>query len=104
MTKKSRKYVTAKKKVEILKKLRKPNAKMSDICQEYQVQPSDVYGWEEELFSRAHEMFEKKRGPKPKDRSKEQIAALESKLSKRDNVLAELMQAHCELKKSLGEI
>lgn len=102
MSSEKRKYISNQKKVEILKKLSRSGAKMSEICAEYGVQPSAVYKWQEVLFSRAHELFDTSRGRKPIDRSPEKIAELESRLAKRDNAIAELLQDHCELKKSLG--
>ena len=103
MSQDRRPYMSVQKKVEILKKLSMNNAKVSEICEEYGVKPSSVYKWQNELFSRAHIVLETKRGPKAQDRSAEKIAALEQKLAKKDGVIAELLQEHCELKKSLGE-
>ncbi|MBT5470659.1 MAG: transposase [Nitrospina sp.] len=102
MSSEKRKYISNQKKVEILRKLSRADAKMSGICEEYGVQPSAVYKWQDQLFSRAHELFDNSRGRKPVDRSLEKIADLEGRLAKRDSVIAELLQDHCELKKSLG--
>jgi transposase-like protein len=75
---------------------------VSEICQELGIQPSVFYSWQSELFSRGASVFEKKPGPRVVDRSAEQISALESKLAKKDSVIAELLQEHVDLKKKLG--
>lgn len=102
--KEKRKYIAAETKLEILRKLSKDQNKMSDLCKEYGVQPSSVYQWQEELFSRGHVVFQNKRGRKAVDRSAEKIEQLEKKLSQREGAIVELLQDHCELKKSLGII
>ncbi|HPE85325.1 MAG TPA: transposase [Chlamydiales bacterium] len=102
MTTQARVYVSAETKIEILKKVMMQGCKISDLCEEYGIKPSSVYQWQNELFSRGQSLFEVKRGPKFKDKSQEKIEALEAKLKKRDNCIAELLQDHCALKKSLG--
>lgn len=77
---------------------------VAEICQEIGVQPSVFYTWQRELFSRGAAVFEKKPGPKKKDRSKEVIESLEEKLSNRNDVIAALLDEHVALKKSLGEV
>lgn len=104
MSNKPRSHFSAAKKVEVLEKLMAPNAKITDICEEYSLSPSSVYQWQKDLFARAHEIFEKKRGPKPRDLNEEKIKTLEQRLAKRDEVIVSITQQHCDLKKSLGQI
>jgi transposase len=57
------------------------------------------------LFENAHTLFAKTgRREQLADAAKQQrIEALEAKLTRKDSVIAELMEEHVQLKKSLGE-
>lgn len=99
-----RKYkrVDADGKIQALKEHVMEKKPVSDICQNLDIQPSVFYGWQRELFMRGASLFEKKPGPRTVDKSQERIAELEAKLAKKDMVIAELLQEHVELKKTLG--
>jgi len=101
----SRKYrrANADVKIQALKEHVMEKQPVSEICQKFDIQPSVFYGWQRELFMRGASIFEKKPGPRAVDKSQERIAALEARLAKKDAVIAELLQEHVELKKSLGE-
>ncbi len=75
---------------------------VSEICQELAVQPSMFYGWQRDLFARGAAVFEMKPGVRKIDRTADRIAELEAKLAKKDSVIAELLEEHVALKKSLG--
>lgn len=45
-------------KLEIVLKALKSDMTMSDLCQMYQVAPSQVYAWKKELLERGSEIFE----------------------------------------------
>ena len=75
---------------------------VSEICQELEVQPSMFYGWQRELFARGSSVFDTKPGIRKVDRTQEKIAELEARLAKKDAVIAELLEEHVALKKSLG--
>ena len=100
----TRKYrrVDANSKIQALKEHVMDKTPVSDICEKLDVQPSVFYGWQRELFMRGASLFENKPGPRAVDRSQERIAELEAKLAKKDSVIAELLQEHVELKKTLG--
>ncbi len=104
MSSQPRKRLDAETKIKALQKHLTAETPVSEICQELDIQPSVFYTWQKELFSRGASLFEGKPGPRKNDRSDEKIAALEAKLSKKDGVIAELLQEHVELKKSLGVI
>ena len=99
-----RKYrrVDADGKIQALKEHVMDKKAVSDICQNLDIQPSVFYGWQRELFMRGASLFEKKPGPRVLAKSEERIAELEAKLAKKDMVIAELLQEHVELKKTLG--
>ena len=100
---KTRKYPTAEEKALVLKRYLVEKVPMSDLCDEYALQPSQVYRWQKQLFENAVVAFRRtnKRAQQSKDRK---IAALEEKLAKKNEVVAELLEDHVQLKKELGEL
>ena len=68
------------------------------------IAPTLFYRWQKELFDNCHVVFENGRKAKAVDDAKDtKIQQLEAKLIRKNEVMAELMEAHTELKKSLGE-
>ena len=61
--------------------------------------------WQRELFENGHLAFAKNgRGAgKVEEVQQQKIATLEAKIQRKDGVIAELMEEHVTLKKSLGE-
>jgi len=101
--KKTRKHPSAEEKAIVLKRYLVDKVPMSDLCDEYGLQPSQVYRWQKQLFENAAGAFRRtnKRAEDAKDRK---IVALEEKLVKKNEVVAELMEEHVQLKKDLGEL
>jgi len=100
---KKRHYPAAEEKALILKRYLVEKVPMSDLCDEYGVHPTQVYRWQKQLFENAAGAFQRtnKRAENTKDRK---IAALEEKLAKKNEVVAELLEDHVQLKKELGEL
>ncbi len=100
---KTRKYPTAEEKALILKRHLVEKVPMSDLCDEYDLQPSQIYRWQKQLFENAAVAFRRtnRRAEDAKDRK---IVALEEKLVKKNEVVAELLEDHVQLKKELGEL
>lgn len=100
---KKRKYPTVEEKALVLKKYLVEKVPMSDLCDEYGLQPSQIYRWQMQLFENAPSLFRRtnKRAEDAKDRK---IVALEEKLVKKNEVVAELMEEHVQLKKEIGEL
>jgi transposase len=78
---------------------------VSTLCDEYQLHPTVFYRWLKQFFENGAAAF----GPAPRadkqvEAHEQRIAFLEGRLKKKDEVLAELMEEHVALKKSLGEI
>jgi transposase len=97
-----RKHVSPDQKVAILKRYLVEKTPISDLCDEYGIQPSQVYQWQKVLFENGAAAFERsgRRGEGAKDR---QVAALEAKVRQKNEVIAELMEEHVQLKKAIGE-
>ena len=97
----SRKNFSSEQKVAILKEYLLERVPLSDICDKHGLHPSVFYRWQKAFFEKGHLAFESSDGKTSKlDRK---IAALQLKLSKKNEVLSELMEEHVALKKSLGE-
>jgi transposase len=77
---------------------------VSTICDELGIAPTLFYRWQKELFENGHTLFENGRVAKAVDNAKdEKIQKLEAKLQKKNEVMAELMEALTEEKKRNGE-
>ncbi len=98
--KKKRKNYTPQEKVVILKKHLVDRIPVSDLCDQYHLQPSVFYGWQKRFFENGAVAFEKSNTRKETRR----ISELEKKLQNKNEVVSELMEAHIKLKKSLGEL
>jgi transposase len=100
---KQRKHFTAEEKVRLLRRHLVDKVAVSQVCEEAGVQPTQFYRWQQIFFENGVAAFE--RQSKPETSAREQrIAFLESKILRKDEVLAELMEEHVALKKSLGEL
>ena len=99
-----RRSFTAELKATILKRYLVDKVTLSNLCDEYQIHPTQIYQWQKVLFEGASGLFEKNGGPRKGAKVQEQkVAALEAKLQQKNEVIAELMQEHVLLKKSVGE-
>ena len=78
---------------------------VSDICQEHNLAVNLFYLWQKQLFDNGTAAFDNagKRRKADQDAKDRTIAALQDKLQRKNEVLAELMEAHVQLKKELGE-
>ena len=77
---------------------------VSDLCDEYQLQPTQFYRWQKQLFDNAAAAFGRPGNKVKKHNGKDRkIAALEAKIQLKNEVVAELLQEHVQLKKELGE-
>ncbi len=100
---KQRKNYSAQEKVALLRLHLVEKQAVSDICEKRQLQPTVFYRWLKEFFENGAAAFEKGPGKKAQRREKRKMEAMEAKLRKKDEVIAELMEEHVALKKSLGE-
>lgn len=98
-----RKNYTPEEKVAILKRHLVDKTPVSDLCDELSLNPTVFYGWQKQFFENGAAAFQKTRG-RQADRRDQRIEKLEAKLSQKNEVLAELMQEHIQLKKELGEL
>lgn len=90
-------------KVAILKQHLVDQVPVSDLCDQYNLQPTVFYRWQKAFFENGAAAFEKIRKG-AQDQKTKRIEALEKKLQTKNEVLSELMEEHVKLKKNLGEL
>ena len=99
-----RRHFTPQEKVAILKRHLLEKVPVSDLCDELGIAPNLFYRWQKEFFDNGHVAFDNGRKAKAVEDAKDhEIAQLKGKLARKNEVMAELMEAHAELKKTLGE-
>ena len=90
-------------KVAILRRHLIDRVPISDLCDEYQLSPTLFYAWQKIFFEYGATAFERKSAT-PGAEYLRVIAALQAKLQRKNEVVAELMEEHVQLKKELGEL
>ena len=99
-----RRHFPPQEKVAVLRRHLLENVPVSQLCDELQIAPSLFYLWQREFFENGHLAFAKDRKSAAADTAKDvKIQSLEAKLVRKNEVMAELMEEHTQLKKDLGE-
>ena len=101
MSRPSRKPYSATEKVAILRRHLVEQVPVSDLCEQYQLQPTVFYRWQKQFFENGAAAFSVRREEAAPLEKK--VAALEARLTRKNEALAELMEEHVKLKKDLGE-
>ena len=100
-----RRYPTPQEKVAALKRHLLEKVPVSEICDSLGIAPTLFYRWQKEFFENGHALFENGRKAKAvEDANVQKIQKLEAKLQKKNEVMAELMEALTEEKKRNGEL
>lgn len=112
--KRPRKQLSGPEKLAILKRYLVEKVPMSDLCDEHELQPSQIYNWQAQLFEHGAAVFERKPGRQArqaadaKDRRITQLEATvahrDAKLNQKNEVIAELMEENVRSKKAAGEL
>jgi len=98
---KKRKQYTGEEKIAILRKHLLGSVSVSDVCDEYGLQPTVFYRWQKELFEQGAVVFRRPNDTETK-KLRRQVDHLEERLSRKNEVLGELMEEYVALKKELG--
>ena len=102
---KARRHFSSPEKAAVVRRHLIEKVPVSDLCDEYGLQPTQIYTWQKQLFENASAAFERPtRKSKQADAKDRQIAALQAKVQQKNEVVAELLQEHVQLKKELGEL
>ena len=102
-----RRQFTPDEKAAILRRHLADKIPVSDLCDEYHIQPSLFYLWQRQALENLGAVFQDGRARRSHEqrtkRERERIAVLEAKLVKKDAVIAEVSEEYLALKKKLGE-
>jgi transposase len=100
---KTRRHFTPQQKVAILREHLVEHVPVSDLCDKHKLHPTVFYQWQKAFFENGTTAFESRR-PRSQSLSEEEdkIAALETKLRNKTEVLAEVVEELVRRKKSLG--
>jgi transposase-like protein len=99
----SRRHYAPEEKVRILREHLLEGQPISEVCQKHQINPTQFYQWQKTLFENGGAAFAKQPHSRSVGKIQQTITALENKLKRKDEVIAEIMSEHIQLKKELGE-
>ncbi len=102
-----RKKFSPEEKVRLLRLHLVEKVPVSDICDQHGLNPNVFYRWQQQFFENGSAAFEKAGKGRNDSQSKkllEKVDKLQAKLASKDEVIAEIMASHVQLKKSLGEV
>ncbi len=100
-----RKKFSAEQKVRILRLHLIEKEPVSDVCDKHGLNANVFYRWLKQFFENGTAAFEKGRDNLKDKRCRnleKKVSHLESRLVNKDEVIAEIMQSHVQLKKKLG--
>lgn len=97
----SKKRFTNSQKVEILREHLENNKSVSELAEQYEIQPSQIYQWKKQLFEGALETFSGSHKKRKKKESKE-TQRLKEKLREKESIIAEIVEDNIRLKKNLN--
>jgi len=93
---------TAQEKVAILRRHLLEKVAVSALCDEFRLKPSAFYRWQKGFFENGAAAFERD-GNAALQRLQAQVLGLRAKLTRKDQVIAELLEAHLALKGDLDQ-
>ena len=92
--KQPRRHFTPQEKAAIVKRHVLEGTAVSNLCDEFEINPTLFYQWQRQLFENAHLAFENGRKARAVEDAKDhKIGQLEAKLQRKNEVMAELMAA-----------
>jgi transposase-like protein len=98
----TRRYFSPEDKVKILRRHLIDHVPISKLSDENDIAPVMLYQWLKQFFENGAAAFERPRTAESTAAQKT-IAKLQEKIQAKNEVVAELMEEHVKLKKSLGE-
>jgi transposase len=101
-----RRHFNGDQKAAILKRYLVEKTPISDLCDEFGLQPNQVYQWQATLFENASMVFQQAsaRAKAESAANEEALARLQAKLQQKNEVIAELMEENVRSKKANGEL
>lgn len=106
MAAKSRKSYQPQEKVAIIRQHLIEGVAISDLCDRHGMQPTQYYAWQKQFFENGALVFQQHKGKEraQQNRYQKKITQLEEKIQHKNEVVAELLEEHVQLKKVLGEL
>ena len=101
-TRRERRIFTAPQKVAIVKRHLVDGVPVSDLCDEYQLLPTQFYQWQKQLFEGGAAAFERQSKPAGPSAAERRVQQLEAKLVVKNEVIAELLEECVSFKKVSG--
>ncbi len=107
MSKQKRRQFTADEKATILRRHLADKVPVSDLCDEYKIQPSLFYVWQRQAFENLGTALEDRRTRRvdavEAAAQRQTLEKLRAQLQKKDSIIAFVSEEHLALKKKLGE-
>lgn len=102
-----RRQFSAEEKATILRRHLADKIPVSDLCDEYHIQPTLFYLWQRQAFEHLSAALQDGRTRRGQTQAatadRARLAALEARLAKKDAIIAEVSEEYLALKKKLGE-
>ncbi len=102
----ARKFLTPEQKVTILREHLIEKVPVSQVCDKHGVSIVNFYNWQKQFFENGAAAFERKLNSanvkRQDDANLAKIEVLETKRQQKNEVIAELLQEHVQLKKANG--
>ncbi len=101
----TRRHFSADQKAQIVRRHLSGKEPISNLADEFGLQPSQIHNWVKQVLDQAEHAFERTAGRPPRAEllRAQQLERLKARLVEKNEVIAELMQEHVQLKKGLGE-
>ena len=99
---KTRRTFSAEEKVRVLRQHLVEKVPVSEVCDRHGLNPTVFYRWQKQFFEHGAAAFAR-RGDGRQRKLQARVEALHAKLAQKDEVIAEIMESHVRLKKTLGE-
>ena len=101
----SRRHFSASQKAQIVRRHISGKEPVSNLADEFGLQPSQIHTWVKQVLDQAERALDRPAGrpPRAERLQAKLVERLQSKLVEKNEVIAELMQEHVQLKKELGE-
>ena len=107
MSHQTRRKFSAEEKAAILRQHLVDKKAVSDVCDEYGIQPSVFYNWQRHVMENMAAALDggskRRQSNGQEEKLAREIESLRAKLVKKDNVIAEVSEEFVRLKKELGE-
>jgi transposase-like protein len=108
---KTRRKFSPPQKAEVVRRHLADKVPISNLADEFGLQPSQIHAWVQHALEHVEDSFQRSKGQRGPDEKDQKIANLEAKvakqelqLAKKNEVVAELMQEHVQLKKEFGDL